>query len=131
MPRSVKPWTGKTDDAMPPPRVRQRVFDAHNGVCHYCKLPIKVPGETWQADHVRALILGGENREENLAPIHSHCHVAKTGEDTTRKAKAAAVRQKHIGAVKPKGEIKSRGFPARERNPKPSLPPRRIYEAME
>ena len=32
MTRSVPKWIGKTDDAMPPPRVRLRIFEAYNGV---------------------------------------------------------------------------------------------------
>jgi hypothetical protein len=65
--RKLAEWHGKTDDTRPPPRVRLRIFDVAGGVCHVCKLPIK-PDETWHADHVIALIEGGENRETNIAP---------------------------------------------------------------
>lgn len=106
MSRSVKPWSGKTDDTQVPLRVRQRIFDAHGGTCHICKLPIKV-GESWQADHVKALINGGTNSEANLAPAHGHCHVGKSALDLKEKAKVAKVRQKHIGAIRPKQSIRS------------------------
>lgn len=129
MARTVKPWQGRTDDAKIPPRVRQRVFDTHRGLCHLCKLPIKV-GESWQADHVVALINGGANEETNLAPAHSHCHLAKTKADVAKKAKVARVRQKHTGAVRPKQSIRSAGFPStgKTRTPKQSLAPRALFK---
>lgn len=99
MPRTanLKEWIGKRPESMPPPRVRMRIFERANGVCHHCKIAIKVPVESWQADHVIALINGGENREANLAPIHGHCHVQKTTADVAKKSKLAKVRQKHHG----------------------------------
>ena len=130
MPRAVKEWIAKNDDTKIPPRVRQRVYDRDNGICHLCDLPIKV-GETWQADHVIALINGGEHRESNLAPAHAHCHLAKTGQDVATKKKVAAVRQKHIGIAKTTPKIQSAGFlrspKAAKRQPKPSLPPKTLF----
>jgi 5-methylcytosine-specific restriction endonuclease McrA len=129
MARSVKPWRGKTHDTKAPPRVRQRVFDAHGGVCHVCKLPIK-QGETWHLDHVIALIEGGENRETNLAPAHAHCNMAKANGEKMRKAKVQRTRQKHTGARKPKQTIQSRGFDRKERKPKPALPPKQLFRSQ-
>lgn len=133
MSRSVPYWIGKTDDSKAPPRVRQRIFDAAGGVCHICKLPIKT-GETWQADHVKALINGGSNTEGNLAPAHGHCHVGKTALDLNEKAKVSAIRGKHIGAIRPKQTIKSAPF-ARpdkpERSPKQALAPRNLFERIQ
>jgi 5-methylcytosine-specific restriction enzyme A len=130
MARSTKEWVGTSDDAQAPPRVRLRVFDRDKGVCHWCKTQIKAPIETWQADHVIALINGGKNAESNLAPIHSHCHVEKSGEDTAAKKKVAKVRKAHLGIIRPAGKIRSPGFAkspkAAKRQPKPSLPPRRL-----
>lgn len=137
MPRAPKEWIGKTDDAKIPPRVRQRIYDRDGGVCHWCKIAIKAPPETWQADHVTALINGGEHRETNLAPIHSHCHIEKTGLDVADKKKVAAVRKKHIGAVRPKQRIKSAGFglsahaakrESRAKDALPALLPKQLYE---
>ena len=34
MARSVPEWVGKSDDTRVPPRVRIRVYDAYDGVCH-------------------------------------------------------------------------------------------------
>lgn len=126
MARKTQEWIGATDDAMPPPRVRQRIHDRANGVCHICTLPIK-PGETWHADHMVAVIAGGENRERNLAPAHAHCNLAKGITETKEKAKVAKKRQKHLGIKAPKQKIPGRGFPAPDkpaRDSKP-LPPRR------
>jgi 5-methylcytosine-specific restriction protein A len=67
MSRSVPEWIGKTDDTPPPPRVRLRVFEAHNGKCHLTGRKIG-PADQWDVDHVLALANGGENRESNLAP---------------------------------------------------------------
>ena len=105
MARIVKEWVGKTDDTKIPPRVSQRVFDRAGGICHCCKLLIKVPFETWDDDHIIALINGGENRESNLAPAHSHCHIKKTRLDVAEKAKVANVRGKHIGAKRPSSKL--------------------------
>jgi len=98
MSRPTKEWIGKHDGASIPPRVRLRVYDAHEGICYLCRLPIK-PVESWQVDHKVALINGGSHRESNLAPVHSHCHVAKTAKDVAEKAKVAAIRKRHLGIV--------------------------------
>ena len=55
------------------------------------------------------------------------CHSVKTKTDVRNIAKAKRVEAKHLGATKPKSEIKSRGFERKQRTPKPSLPPREIY----
>lgn len=128
MARPVKEWIGRHHGVNIPPRVRQRIYDRDGGICHICKVPIK-PGETWQADHVIALINGGEHRETNLAPAHSHCHVGKTVLDVKQKAKIAKVRGKHTGAIRPKGRILSP-----PKSPKPAPKPdftrrRNLYEA--
>lgn len=109
MPRSVKEWIGKTDDSKAPPKVRQRIYDKSQGICHICQLEIK-PTETWHLDHVLALIEGGENRERNLAPAHSHCNLKKGQEETKRKAKVNRTRRKHIGIKKTGPKIQGRGF---------------------
>lgn len=99
--RSVPEWIGKTDDSMPPPRVRARIFLAHDGRCHITKRKI-MTGEKWQPDHVIALINGGQNRESNLAPALVEPHKRKTAADVKQKAKSARVRAKHLGIKKPR-----------------------------
>lgn len=127
MPRSLPEWIGKTNDTPVPPRVRVRVFDRHDGVCHICKGTINA-GEKWHIDHIIALIAGGENRESNFAPAHERCNLSKANGEKKEKAKVARTRGKHIGAIRPKSKIKNRGFSKVARNPKPPLPPRPLYQ---
>lgn len=103
MPRDIQEWFGITDNSMPPPRVRLRVFEKHQGACHICSGKILV-GQKWQCDHIKALILGGENRELNLAPVHILCHIVKTGLDTKQKSKSYRIRAKHYG-IRPKKKV--------------------------
>lgn len=134
MPRKTKIWHGRTDDAKAPPRVRLRVFDAHGGVCHICRQPIKA-SETWHLDHRVALIAGGENAEHNLAPAHAHCNLAKGRRESAEKSKINKIRQKHIGAIKPAGKLKSRGFQPSSKTPRidkgvfKPLPPRELFRS--
>ena len=85
MSRTTAEWIGKSDDAMPPPRVRLRIFRRFNGKCQECGLPIS--GKRWICDHRIALINGGENREKNLGPIHETCNKTKTAADVAEKSK--------------------------------------------
>lgn len=104
MARSVSEWIGATDDQVPPPRVRIRVYDRWHGRCHCCKRVIR-SGEYWQCDHVIALINGGQNRETNLAPACRNCCYEKTADDLAEKSAVADKRKKHL---LPKGP--GRGF---------------------
>lgn len=104
MARTVDEWIGKTDDAKVPPRVRQRVFDRHNGICHLTGRKIQ-PGERWELEHVHALILGGQHRESNMAPALAAAHKVKTATEMKVKSKIARVRKKHIGIAKPKSSL--------------------------
>lgn len=109
MSRSIDEWIGKTDDTPIPPRVKARVFLAHDGRCHLSGRKITA-ADKWDCDHVRALINGGENRESNLAPALRDKHREKTADDVKIKAKVARTRAKHLG-IWPKGQkIQSRGF---------------------
>lgn len=130
MPRAVPEWIGKTPDTPAPPRVRQRVWEKHNGTCHICSG--KIDGKKWDADHVKAIINGGENREINLAPAHQVCHKGKTAKDVAEKAAIARKKQKASGAKRPKGKMQSAGFEKSAKvkpEGKPSLPPRRLFES--
>jgi 5-methylcytosine-specific restriction protein A len=107
--REVAEWVGSSDDAKVPPRVRLRVFEAHGGKCWLSGRKI-MPGDAWDLDHKLALCNGGEHRESNLAPALKAPHVAKTKIDRQLKAKADRIRKRHLGIVKAKGQLKSRGF---------------------
>jgi 5-methylcytosine-specific restriction endonuclease McrA len=99
--RSVEEWIGKTDDTPVPPRVRLRVFEKYNGVCYLSGRKI-LPGDAWEVEHIKALSLGGEHREGNMAPALVAPHKAKTAIDRKMKAKNDRVRKRHLGIKKPR-----------------------------
>lgn len=99
--RSVPEWIGKTPDTPIPPRVHLRVRDRDDSRCAHCTRVEK----RGQADHICALINGGQNRERNLQWLCTTCHRLKTAEDVAVKAKTHRVRVKDAGLRKP-----SRGF---------------------
>jgi len=74
-------------------------------------------GDEWDADHVIALINGGQNRESNLAPIlRGKQHKEKTAQDVAIKSKVARIKAKHFGSwPEPRGnsKLKSRPFSSR------------------
>ena len=127
MSRDVPEWVGKDDNAKPPPHVRARIFDAHNGICYLAKRKINA-GEPWDLDHVIALINGGENRESNMAPALRDKHREKTKADVALKSKNYQVRAKHLGLAPSKQKIASRGFAKRPAQRTASRPiERRTY----
>lgn len=95
MTRSVEEWKGKDDDTPVPPRVRLRVFDRYDGRCYICTRKIRA-GEYWETDHVKALINGGENREQNLAPACCNCCKPKTARDQAEKSDTYEKKRKHL-----------------------------------
>jgi len=95
-PRTVAEWSAPPDAPIPP-RVRLRVFDRYGGRCQCgCRRKIAA-GESWQCDHITALVNGGENVESNLQPVLTAHHRNKTLADVAEKAKVAALRIKHLG----------------------------------
>jgi 5-methylcytosine-specific restriction enzyme A len=109
MSRSVPEWIGKTDDAKIPDRVKLRVFDAYGGRCAGCDRKL-YPGDRWEADHIKALINGGQHRENNLQPLCEFCHPEKTRADVAEKAMIARKRKKHVGIRTAKRKLSGRGF---------------------
>lgn len=98
--RSTEEWRGATPDSAIPPRVRLRAFERADGQCQLCTRKI-VAGERWIADHIVALINGGENRENNLQVICDWCdRKVKTPADVAEKARTARIRAKHLGIKK-------------------------------
>lgn len=100
MARETAEWIGKTDNDAIPPRVRLRVFERHQGICHLTGRRIR-PGDEWDIDHIVALINGGEHREANMAPALRSEHRIKTASDVKQKAKNDRVRKIHLGIRKP------------------------------
>jgi 5-methylcytosine-specific restriction protein A len=97
--RAVEEWIGKTDDTPVPDRVKLRVFQKHGGICHLAKRKI-MPGEPWDAEHVIAIINGGENRESNLAPALRDKHPEKTARDMAEKSRTYRKRKSNLGIKK-------------------------------
>ncbi|WP_040677950.1 HNH endonuclease [Rhizobium mesoamericanum] len=91
--RSVEEWIGRTDDQKVPDRVRIRVLDRYDHKCYLTGQPIR-PGDAWEIEHIQALILGGEHRENNLAPALAAAHKVKTAAEMKVKAKIARVAKK-------------------------------------
>lgn len=110
MARSTKQWVGRTDDSVPPPTVRLRVFERFKGVCQISGRKI-MAGDQWEIDHKIALINGGKNEESNLRPVLKDAHKEKTAEDVAEKSKVQRMRMKHLGIwPKSRAKIRSRGF---------------------
>lgn len=101
MTRAVPEWIGKDDNEAIPPRVRARVFLAHDGKCQECG--VKITGKRWICDHRIAIINGGANRESNLGPIHEACDKTKTASDVAEKSRVARKRMKFLGIAPKKG----------------------------
>ena len=100
MPREVPEWIAKHDDQKVPPRVKMRIFDRENGICHLTGAKIDPVRDQWDADHKIPLILGGEHRESNLFPALRDAHKKKTAAEVAVKSKIARTRKKHLG-IKP------------------------------
>lgn len=113
--------------------MRLRIWAAHSGVCHLCKLPIHAErGELWDVEHIKPLWNDGADTEENMAPAHKDCHAPKTRREAKDRAKTNRQRAKYIRAEKEtKRPIQSRGFTRKQRPEKIGLPPRRpMFEDM-
>ena len=111
MPRTVPEWIGKTDDDPFPPRVRLRILERFDHRCGICRKPIR-PGERWTCDHVKALILGGENRESNGQPLCRGCTPTKDAADVAEKSKIAGMAKAGYGLKR-----SSRPMPGSRRSP--------------
>jgi len=101
MPRKVKEWVGKTDDAMPPPSVRLRIFEREQGMCFFAKRKIRA-GERWHLHHKDELWEGGQNRESNLFPALEKYHRAHSAKQQTVKAISDGKRKKDLGITESK-----------------------------
>lgn len=100
------------------------------GKCEACSAVLKT-GEG-EVDHILPCQLGGEPTIANGRLICRPCHVEKTANDIRAIRKSDRQRDKATGAIKPAGDIKSRGFAqsdkAAKRVQRPSLPPRQLFQ---
>jgi len=108
--RSVEEWIGSSPDAKVPQYVRDRVFARAKGRCHLSGRKI-MPGDRWDLEHKKALSLGGEHRERNIAPAIIEAHKEKSAEEADIRSKADRIRRKHNGTwPKSKARISNRSF---------------------
>ena len=97
------------------------------GHCERCSAALK-PGEA-ECDHVLPAALGGEPTLANCMVLCKTCHrgpEGKTTQDVRRIRKADRARDRHTGAIKPKGSIASPPKPPRISTKQP-LPPKQLY----
>ncbi|HEY0125006.1 MAG TPA: HNH endonuclease signature motif containing protein [Rhizobium sp.] len=110
-------------------KTRAAIISRANGHCEICKAALK-PSEG-DVDHVLPCALGGEPTIANGRWICRVCHAEKTADDIRRIRKADRSRDKHSGAVRATGKIRSAGFPKTEKaaraTSKQSLPYRPLY----
>ena len=126
--RAVPEWVGKTPDAKVPDRVRLRVLNANKGLCYLSGLPIG--SKKWEIEHVKALSLGGENRESNLRPALVEAHKLKTKAEAKDRAKADAIAKKAAGIKPVTQPIQSRGFPGSAPKPDKKEAARSFYQGI-
>lgn len=98
----------------------------------YCEKCGVLTKGRFEIDHVKEDFYGGQPTLDNAMVLCIECHREKTSGGAKTMAKVRSLEAKHVGAVRSKGQIKSRGFPKKERKEKLPLPTRRsIYEGSE
>lgn len=80
---------------------RLRIWEAHKGVCILCNRKIDGVREDWIVEHVRALVLGGSDTDDNCGPAHEDCRRVKDKVDLAGGAKAKRMKAKHLRIKKP------------------------------
>ena len=86
----------------------------------------------FEIDHIKEDFYGGEPVLENAMILCVACHREKTSSSAKPMAKVRKVEAKHVGAIRPKGKLQSRGFPKKEKREQIPLPTRRsIYTGEE
>lgn len=58
------------------PKRRQRIFEASQGLCHYCSTPLTLDG-AWHVEHKMPKALGGSDDQINLVASCVPCNVEK------------------------------------------------------
>lgn len=113
-------------------KIKAAIIARADGKCEACKAALKT-GEG-EVDHILPCELGGEATIANGRLLCRPCHKEKTASDVRRIRKSDRQRDRHSGAIKPKGTIKSAGFPTVDKPkrgvPKdalPELPRRQLY----
>ena len=101
----MTPFTHHKRGSMTPLR-RAAIFAAHDGRCHKCKRKLG-PADGWDVDHVIALVNGGTDEDDNLAPCCDWCHEEKSGDDWSAGSKG---KRRYAKSNVPKRFQKSRSW---------------------
>ncbi|WP_420961129.1 HNH endonuclease [Brucella sp. IR073] len=118
-----------------PRKVKAQIIARANGKCEKCGAKLKT-GEG-EVDHILPCALGGEATVANGRLICRVCHAEKTANDIRTIRKADRQRDKRDGAIRPKGTLKSQGFPSSGKAPRidksaiPSLPRQSLYRPVQ
>lgn len=91
-------------------RTKYEAFQRSGGHCEAKGCGAHLTVGKYEYDHIVPAVFGGDASLENCQCICRACHVAKTRGDNREAKKSSRVRDKHIGAVKAKPKIQSRGF---------------------
>lgn len=79
---------------MTPQRVL-KIYLARNGRCHVCGMKLPA-GTDYEIDHITALVNGGTDEDDNLAPICIPCHDEKTPEDVATASHGRNMAARHF-----------------------------------
>jgi len=112
MPRKVDEWIGRTDDAMPPRSVFDRLYDKQGGKDAITGIPFTSKDRIVR-DHIIPLKDGGANSEANLQLITEATHKAKTAAEAEARAKERRIHERDRGYVRQPSRMRSRGFDKR------------------
>jgi hypothetical protein len=106
-----------------------KIWEAHKGICVTCKIIIDATREDWFIEHIRALELGGEDKDENCGPAHMACKKDKDAADHSAAAKAKRQKQQQLGIKDPSRKRIPQPPRAPKKPSRPSLPPRPLFKA--
>lgn len=75
-PPSELPVREAVNQLMPVSRRRREVYAKSNGICAYCRRPLKMAG-AWHVEHAQPKALGGSDDLSNLVASCVPCNLAK------------------------------------------------------
>lgn len=109
--RPFKEWIGKTADAMPPERVRERIRQLWDDRCFFSEIEFR--GKPFVLEHLVRIKDGKlqANREGNIRPVLTDTAIIKTAREKREQASADRKKRKGAGTkAKPKTPIQGQGF---------------------
>jgi 5-methylcytosine-specific restriction endonuclease McrA len=99
MSRTIPTWRGKTDDAMPPRSVFDRLWERQGGRDAITGMPFTSKDRVIR-DHIVPLKDGGANDELNLQLITEATHKIKTASEATARGKERRIHERDRGYVR-------------------------------